>query len=179
MALWLRNLGVIASLALFAATAAHANPFSLTFTATDFVPVFPSTPAPNDPVSGALTYDAASMNSPVDSLTAISLTIGAHTYSLAEVGFLDSGFGIAEIGGLIDGVNGSGGNENDFLIIWDTASLAPLLFQYATLESDGVYNASSFSQFHVAAVPEPNTLVLAALGFLALLAGRRRFAAIP
>jgi len=173
MTTWLRKLWVIAAISLFGAIAAHANPFTVTFTATDFVPLFPSSPVPDDPVSGTMIYDAASINSPIDSLTAISLTISGHTYTLAEVGFLDLGLGFEEIGGLIDGVNGSGSNENDFLIIWDTSSLVPLLFLYATLDSTGIYDTSNFTQFSITAVPEPNTLALVALGFLGLLAARQ------
>ena len=154
MTTWLRKLWVIVAFSFFQAMAVHAIPITVTFTATDFVPLFGSSPAPDDPVSGAMTYDAASINSPINSLTAISLTISGHTFTLAEVGFLDLGLGIEEIGGLIDGVNGSGNSENDFLIIWDT---------------------STFTRFSVtpSAVPEPNTLALLALGFLGILAARR------
>jgi hypothetical protein len=172
MTVWLRRVWVIAVFSFFGATAAHANPFTVTFTATDFVPLFPSSPTPDDLVSGSMTYQAASMNSPIDSLTGVSLTLSGHSYSLAEVGFLDLGLGIEEIGGMVDGVNGSGSNENDFLMIWDTSSLVPLLFLYATLDSTGIYDTFTFTRFDIAAAPEPNTLALLALGFIGILATR-------
>jgi hypothetical protein len=168
MTTWVRKVSVIVAFSFFQATAAHAIPFTVAFTATDFVSLVGSSPAPDDAVSGAMIYDAASINSPIDSLTAISLTISGHTYTLAEVGFLDLGLGFEEIGGLIDGVNGSGNSETDFSIIWDTSSLMPLLFLYATSDSSGIWDTSTFTQFSVtpSAVPEPNTLALLALGFL-------------
>jgi hypothetical protein len=172
---WLWKLWPIAAFSFFQAMVAHAIPITLTFTATDFVPLVGSSPAPDDPVSGAVIYEAASVNSPINSLTAISLTISGHAFILAEVGFLDLGLGIEEIGGLIDGVNGAGNSESDFLIIWDTSSLTPLLFLYPTSDSSGIWDTSTFAQFSVtpSAVPEPNTFVLLALGFLGILAARK------
>jgi hypothetical protein len=174
MKTWQLKLWVIVTFSFFEAIAAHALPFTVAFTATDFVPLVSSIPAPDDPVSGTMIYDAASINSPINSLTAISLTISGHTYALTEVGFLDLGLGFEEIGGLIDGVNGSGNFENDFLIIWDRSSLVPLFFLYATSDSSGIWDTSTFAQFSVtpSAVPEPNTLALLALGFLGILAAQ-------
>ncbi len=166
------KLGIAGVFALLAATAAQAIPVSVAFTATGFVPLFGSTPAPDDPVSGTIVYDAASVNAPINSLTSITLTINGHVYMLAEIGFL-SDPGIGEVGGLIDGVNGSGSFEDDFVIIWDMAALTPLLFLYATANSAEIWNTSSFSRFSVTAAPEPATLALFALGLLGATVARR------
>jgi len=157
--------GIAGVFALLAATAAQAIPVSVAFTATGFVPLFGSTPAPDDPVSGTIVYDAASVNAAINSLTSITLTINGHVYTLGEIGFL-SDPGIGEVGGLIDGVNGSGSFEDDFVIIWDMNALTPLLFLYATANSDAIWTTSSFSSFSVTAAPEPATLALFALGVL-------------
>lgn len=165
---------VVGVISLLGATATHAIPITVAFTATGFVPLIGSTPAPDDPVSGTLVYDAASVNSPINSLTSISLTINGHTYGLSEIGFLTD-FGLGEIGGLIDGVNGSGNFEDDFLILWERATLTPLLFLYATANSGEIWTTSNFSQFSVTAspVPEPATLALLALCLLSVTAARK------
>jgi hypothetical protein len=146
----------------------------ITFTAAEFTNLVDSTPAPEDPVSGTIVYDAASLNAPINSLTSISLSIAGHTYALGEVGFL-SDSGIGYVGGLIDGVTGSGNFENDFLIVWDMLALVPLQFLYATEDSSGIWYTLAFSQFTVtdASVREPNTIFLLVLGFLGLITARQ------
>lgn len=175
MTAWLRKLGVTVAFVLFEAGAAHGMPITVTFTATDIVALVGSGAAPDDPVSGTVFYDALSINAPIDSMTSISLTISGHSYALAEIGFVNEVGGVTYVGGLVDGVTGSGNFEDDFLLGWDTASLVPLIFLYATVGSSGIWIASQFSQFDVtaSAASEPGALILLALGLLGL-AGVRR-----
>ena len=168
------KLWVAGAFALWGATVTHAIPITVAFTATGFIPLVGSIPAPDDPVIGTIIYDAASISSPIDSLTSISLAISGHTYAIGDIGsFSDSG--IAYIGGLIDGVLGSGNFENDFLIVWDMTTLVPLQFLYATLDSSGIWYTLNFSQFSVTTslLPEPSLPALLVLGLLGIVATRR------
>ena len=171
----LRNFGVLSAFVLLVASGAHAAPITVSFTATGFVPLVGSNPAPDDPVSGTIVYDASAVNAPIDSLISISLTIGDHTYSLDEIGFVNNG-GFAYVGGLIDGVLGSGNFEDDFWIIWDQTTLLPLDFLYATLvDPAGIWDTQTFGQFSVtSSAPEPTTFALLALGLLGMAAALRR-----
>ncbi len=105
--------------------AVSAATIEMTFTATNFAPLFGAVPPIDDPVSGTIRYEAASINAPIDALTSVSLVIAGHMYTLAEIGF-DNETGVNYIGGLVDGVLGSGNFEDDFQIGWDTGSLVPL-----------------------------------------------------
>jgi hypothetical protein len=144
-----------------------ATPIAISFTAAQFSPVIGSDPAPADPVSGTLVYEAASTISPIDSLTSISLSIAGHSYGLAEIGF-EYASGIFTVGGLIDGVGGSGNFEDDFVLIWDN-TLTPLYFQYSVVGLPGIWATSTFSQLNVTEssnVPEPSTLALVGMAIL-------------
>ena len=172
MKTWLRNFGALTAFSLLLAGAAHAIPITLSFTAAGFVG---PDPAPNDPLSGTIVYEAASVTSPIESLISISLTIGDHTYTLDEIGFVNDGTS-AIVGGLEGGVLGSGNFMDDFWIVWEPPTLLPLNFLYAALVSPaGIWETSTFSQFSVAAaVPEPAPLVLLAFGIGGMFAARHR-----
>ena len=146
--------------------AVSAATIEMTFTATNFAPLVGAVPPIDDPVSGTIRYEAASINAPIDALTSVSLVIAGHMYTLAEIGF-DNETGVNYIGGLVDGVLGSGNFEDDFQIGWDTGSLVPLILLYAASGSAGLWITSEFSQFAVVAVPEPATMPLLALALCA------------
>lgn len=153
-----------------------ADPITVNFAATTFSDIVNSDPAPNDPVTGTLVYEAASPAAPIDSLTSISLAIAGHTYVIGEIGFLNVEGGVFYVGGLIDGVGGSGNFEDDFLLVWDT-TLLPLQLLYAAADMSGIWVTNTFSRFEVSAVPEPGTLALVGLALLLIIlvsCGRRR-----
>jgi hypothetical protein len=169
-ALRLRALGVAAiSLCAFPLTPAFAIQVTLSFTATGF-----NAGAPTDPVTGSFTYDAPSITSDPTSLTAVNLTIGGHAYTLAEVGTAASG----AIGGVVNGVNTIAVGTDDFFLDWNPASSAPVFFAYSiSSNSKKDFEGQNFTQFSVtaAAVPEPSTWAMMALGFAGLgLVGYRK-----
>ncbi len=66
---------------------AHAVPISLSFEFQDFVS--PSgLPAPQDPVSGTIVYDAPDLESFVEALISIDLVINGVSYQLEDVEFV-------------------------------------------------------------------------------------------
>ena len=173
MKIWLRNFGVLATFSLLVASAAHAMPITVSFTATGFVPSLGSNPAPVDPVSGTIVWDAASVNSPINSLTSISLLIDGHTYSLGEIGF-ENFTTVVFIGGLVSGINSVVPATDDFFFEWDFATLTPFMFIYASsLHFPPVWSSNTFPQVTVTTTPEPTTLALLTLGLLGMAAARR------
>jgi len=158
---------------LLVAPLAPTHPAMVAFTATGFTNLIDANPAPEDPVNGVIVYDAASPNAPIDSLISISLSIAGHAYGLSDIGFL-SDSGVGYVGGLIDGVLGSGNFENDFLLVWDMAALVPLDFLYAVEGNSGIWDMPVFARFTVtdSAVPVPATVLLLTIGFLALTVAR-------
>jgi len=151
--------------------AANASPFLVDFTYTGFI-------GPDPTVTGSAVFESASINSPIQSVTSINLTIAGHTYILAEVGSDVLG-GSNLIGGLIDGVDTVSANTNDFILEWAYSTNTPDRFIYATASST-VFTSrtSTFSITPVqAAVPEPATLALFSLGAVVMCLGKRRHAA--
>jgi len=144
-------------------TPAFAIPITVSFTVTGFL-----AGAPTDPVTGSVVYDAASTTSNINSLTSINLTIAGHSYSLAEVGFVEGFPDNTVIGGLINGIGTVAANTDDFFINWDTSTLHPVLFAYSCATCV-VYFGFTFTQFNVtaaAAVPEPSSLTTLLTGIL-------------
>ncbi|MEO8752014.1 MAG: hypothetical protein ABI624_04980 [Casimicrobiaceae bacterium] len=158
---------------LFATTGTvRGEPISIGFSATAFSNIVNSDPAPVDPVSGTLVYEAASITTPIESILSISLTIAGYTYSASEIVFL-SEFGIFNLGGSLDGL-GSGNFENDFVMVWDD-TLTPLYFQYSVIDQPGIWYTFSFPTFEVtSAVSEPSTLALLGLAGFLIVPGRIR-----
>jgi PEP-CTERM motif-containing protein len=159
----------------------NPDEFFFKFEASGFLPRDPQGErAPQDPVSGSITYRAASINSPIEELLSIDLTIDEHTYTVCstpscgnDVGFLTSG-GMQLVGGsLFGGVEQVRAGRDDFLLQWDQTTLALGPFLYATVNRElDVYTTEAV----VTPVSEPATLPLAvlAMGLIAVFAGKRR-----
>ena len=165
MTLW-----AYALLSVGTAASIHALPITVSFTASSFPPSF-GTPAPTDPVTGSLVYDAASSTSNINSLSSVNLTIDGHTYILGEVGFI-SAFGGTDqlVGGVLNGVTTIFAGTNDFVLRWNETTLAPISFTYSSTGTPGrIFNTGTFTQFGVtSAVPEPRSLVMVGAGIVVI-----------
>ena len=178
---------------------AHAVPMTMHFTVAGFAPVLTITPAPTDPVTGTIVWDADPATSAINSLLSIDLTLAGHVYSLGEVGF--DAISNRVIGGTVNGVNAVAGSTNDFAIVWNTVTMVPIMFDYASAGSEGFWISTQFAVFSITAggggagdpggggpgaggpgagggagnaVPVPGTLALLAGGVLGFAARRRR-----
>lgn len=160
------------------ATSAQAVLVTASFTANSFSPIGGSAAPPTDPVSGSITYDAASLGATIDSLVSISLTIDGHAYSLAEAAFASPFVGnIDIIYGSLGGTGVSSGT-NDFWLRFDRVAGTGFDFVYSsTSVANANFQSSQFSSFSLTAaqgVAEPGTAALSALGLAAALWARRR-----
>ncbi len=124
---------------------AYAVPITVTFSANNFYILVGLTPAPTDPVTGTIVYDAADIHSPINSLISINMTIDGHAYSLGELAFSPG----PAIGGSINGVISLVGNTNDFYIMWDSTTLQPTAFTYSDQSVAGIWQSTTFSEFSV------------------------------
>jgi hypothetical protein len=171
------------------AAAAHcpAAIFHADFSVTGFAPSNGNA-APTDPVSGTIVWNAADIHSDIQSFVSINLTMDGHTYSVGEIGY----FRVASpttwngVGGLIPGPGSIWNGYDNFWIEWDSASLAPLSFAYASSQRSGIwdvesiYQPAAFQAFSIAPAeitpaPEPSSAALLIVGSTVLAArwGRR------
>ena len=154
-------------------TAAAAVPVTMTFTASGFAPAG----APQDPVSGSVTWEAAGFPGTITALTGINLTIDGHAYTLGEIGFVDPfSINFKLIGGVGGAVTGLAAGTDDFQLFMSHAG-ADVGFAYTSSNISAIiFSASSVVTEVIVgtSVPAPMTLVLFGLGLAGLAASRYR-----
>lgn len=167
------------ALAALASTGAQAATYTLEFSADGFANVGTQYPGNSGPISGSISWQAASPADAIGAITAIDLAIGGHQYTLGEVGIANQGSSQTAFGGLVRGANAVVGDGafDDFLIVFDR--LAPRIdaFAYSIRGLTGAIwwtPAETSMRYVTNTVPEPASvlLVLAALGAVVAL-GRR------
>lgn len=153
----------------------HAIPIHLEFIVSNFELSTDGSAAPQDIVSGSILYDALSTTSTIDSLAAIDLTIGTHTYSTDEVGYVYLAGTTPRqcIGGEFNSFCNVGPSGYDFRIIWNQNTLIPQHFAYS-IGSGETWGTTHFDTFSITAVPIPPALFLFGSGLLGLVGMARR-----
>lgn len=162
----LRRSLLAAALAVLLPVSASAVPITMTFTAAGFTPVG----APDDPVSGVITWEAAGVNATIDMLTSVNLTIAGHSYVLAELDVMSPLFGNDDIvGGALNTVTTVNSGTDDFWIRWNRVTGVPFDLLYSAAGEGTVYQAFTFTVFEItAAIPEPAALAVLAFGLAGL-----------
>lgn len=159
-----------------------ATPIAVSFEITGFAPSNGNA-APTDPVIGTIIYNAASISSPINSVSSINMTLAGHTYTVSEVGILTPlsipGGTLIGFGGILNEDGSVSSMTDDFWLRWNVNDLTPFDFVYSSSAQSGIWSTQItqankfFTKFNVSVVPEPATVLLILLGFVGLLPFRR------
>lgn len=173
--------GLWAALVSVSPAAAAAITRTYDFSAVGFSALSAEAP-PTDPVNGSVTLTFDPALTTLDFLVdAISLTIGTHVYSAAEV-TADFPFGAGDT--LLVGATANTNDllvtgTNDFVLVIDNASTdaaAFVLMGYTTAETESLFEtvAGTVTSPVAAAVPEPGNWLVLASSLAGLLGYRSR-----
>ena len=149
---------------------AFSLPFTLTFTASSFEPLFDNSP-PSDSISGSLVFQAPFLTGPITGVDSINLTIAGHTYTVGEIGFDGSG-GANLIGGLPSGANTvPSAGPDDFVLVWQQADSAFSFFSFHVTSNEENLFQTSAGSISITATPtaitSPPPLALLSVGVFA------------
>lgn len=128
--------------------------------------------APYDPVSGSISYAAATPTSLVDSIVSIDLNIGGYQYATNEIIF--ERFGATRVVfGVGSNASGFTSGTDDFIFIWDFVSQGPneygdtLAYTSSSVSPDSWW--VSTVDYTVSTVPIPAAVWLFGSGLLGLI----------
>ncbi len=161
----------VATLCLSMASFASADTFELNFTASGFASVINNTSAPQDLVSGRITFEADALGAPVISISSVDLVIDGHVYQASDIGGEVFGPGYF-FGAHVSDDHGISWGTDDFYM-----TTVPGIANF-TYSSSNAFDGWSTAQLSAAVtqVPEPSAaaMTLAGLAGLAGFARRRR-----
>jgi PEP-CTERM motif len=158
-------IGVLAGVV---AGAASAATYQVDFEASSFADVAGVVPAPFPGVQGHFEWVGIDDTAPIEALTAVSLSIGDHTYTLAELSFENGGGTTSSIGGLAGGgSNFLTAGTDDFVLTFDRTGQF-YNFLYTVSGANTAWVSQGTGSTVIAAVPEPESWLLCLLGIGAL-----------
>jgi hypothetical protein len=150
----------------------QAAPITYNFTVDNFQAFHDPTSIPVNSIAGSFTLEG-------ETLVAIDLTIGAHTYLLSEVAYAGT-IDMFEIGGKLHGISSMMGWSDDFIL---NARLRPefiqnsLTFSYTVATANDIYSIKPGTHGSITiapAVPAPTAAWLFGSGLIGLVATARK-----